>query len=173
MICGLAASLPVAGLATPALARGMGEFRSLKLSNWRTEEKISCVYWADGEYIPEALAAFNYILRDWRQESIAAMDPNVIDILAKTQAMLGAEEGFEIVSGYRTAATNAQLRRRSRGVARKSFHMRAMAVDIAMKTRSARQISRAGVALGHGGVGRYSRAEFVHLDSGPVRQWGR
>jgi uncharacterized protein YcbK (DUF882 family) len=48
-----------------------------------------------------------------------------------------------------------------------------MAVDVAMKTRSVRQISRAGLSLGAGGVGKYSRSQFVHLDSGPVRDWGR
>jgi uncharacterized protein YcbK (DUF882 family) len=47
-----------------------------------------------------------------------------------------------------------------------------MAVDIAMKSRSVRQISRAGLSLGAGGVGKYSRSQFVHLDSGPVRDWG-
>lgn len=173
VLCGLAAAVPAAGLAAPALARGMGNYRALKLSNWRTEEKISSVYWADGEYIPEALNAFNYILRDWRQDAVATMDVQVIEILARTQTLLDCPEPFEIVSGYRTRTTNAQLRRRSRGVAKNSYHTRAMAVDVAMKTRSVRQISRAGRALGKGGVGVYSRSDFVHLDSGPVRGWGR
>jgi uncharacterized protein YcbK (DUF882 family) len=48
-----------------------------------------------------------------------------------------------------------------------------MAVDITMRTRSVAQISRAGLSLGAGGVGKYSRSQFVHLDSGPVRNWGR
>ena len=65
------------------------------------------------------------------------------------------------------------LRRRSRAVAKNSYHIKGMAVDIAMRTRSVRQISRAGLSLGAGGVGRYTRRQFVHLDSGPVRKWGR
>ncbi|MEM9782006.1 MAG: DUF882 domain-containing protein [Pseudomonadota bacterium] len=161
------------GLASPALARGMGDFRSLRLVNNRTGESIDCVYYADGLYIDEALSAFDFILRDWREEQSIRMDRSVIDILASVQSRLDSREPFEIVSGYRTPITNATLRRRSRGVAKKSYHTKGMAVDIAMKTRSVRQIAHAGLSLGRGGVGRYSRAQFVHLDSGPERTWGR
>lgn len=173
LLLGGAASLAATALPAPAIARGFGDFRMLSLTNWRTEEKVTCVYWADGAYIPEAMNAFNYILRDWRQEVVATIDPSVIDILARTQGKLGSDEPFEIVSGFRTATTNNTLRRRGRGVAKKSYHTRAMAVDIAMKTRSVRQIAAAGEAVNRGGVGRYSRSEFVHLDSGPLRTWGR
>ena len=58
-------------------------------------------------------------------------------------------------------------------MAKKSYHIKGMAVDITMKTRSVRQVSRAGLSLGAGGVGKYTRSRFVHLDSGPVRDWGR
>ncbi|MEL6768359.1 MAG: DUF882 domain-containing protein [Pseudomonadota bacterium] len=160
----------------PALAAynsGKGDFRSLRLVNSRTGERVSTVYWVDGQYIPEALDAFNYILRDWRAERATSMDPRIIDILAATHNLLDCGEPFDIVSGFRTQGTNAMLRRRSRGVAKKSYHTRGMAVDIALKSRSVEQISGAGKALSAGGVGRYTRSKFVHLDSGPVRDWGR
>ncbi|MEM7528098.1 MAG: DUF882 domain-containing protein [Pseudomonadota bacterium] len=145
----------------------------MRLVNWRTGEKVSSVYWVDGDYIPEALQAFDYILRDWRAEQTTHMDRGVIDILSATHSLLDTSEPFEIVSGFRTASTNAKLRRRSRGVAKKSYHVKGMAVDIALKSRSVWEIARAGASLNAGGVGRYSRASFVHLDSGPVRDWGR
>ncbi len=157
----------------PALLKGAGDFRSLSLVNDRTDERLNTVYWADGEYIPDALEAFNHILRDWREDLAIQMDPRAIDILSATQGLLECDEPFQVVSGYRTHKTNDMLRRRSRGVARNSYHIKGMAVDIAMRTRSVRQISRAGLSLGAGGVGRYSRSQFVHLDSGPVRKWGR
>jgi uncharacterized protein YcbK (DUF882 family) len=141
--------------------------------NSRLGESVSSVFWVEGEYIPEALEAFDHILRDWRAEAATRMDHRVIDILAATHALLDCDEPFDIVSGYRTAGTNAMLRSRSRGVAKRSFHVRGMAVDVAMKSRSVRQISGAGLSVAAGGVGRYSRAKFVHLDSGPVRDWGR
>ena len=157
----------------PALLKGAGDFRSLSLVNNRTGEWLNTVYWTEGEYIPDALEAVDYIMRDWREDHVHRIDPRAIDILSATQHLLDCDEPFEVVSGYRTRKTNAMLRRRSRGVAKNSYHIKGMAVDIAMKTRSVRQISRAGLSLGAGGVGRYSRSQFVHLDSGPVRKWGR
>jgi len=158
---------------SPALLKGAGDFRRLSLVNDKTGEWLNTVYWAEGDYIPEALEAVNRILRDWREDMVYQMDPQAIDILSATQKLLDCGEPFQIVSGYRTRKTNAMLRRRSRRVAKNSYHIKGMAVDIAMKTRSVRQISRAGLSLGAGGVGRYSRSQFVHLDSGPVRKWGR
>lgn len=156
----------------PAVLRGAGQFRKLAMVNDRTGEWLNTVYWAEGEYIPEALAAMNHLLRDWREDAACEMDPRVLDILAATHAKLDCDEPFTVVSGYRTPATNALLRRRSRGVAKNSYHIKGMAVDIRLESRSVAQISRAGLSLGAGGVGRYSRAEFVHLDCGPVRDWG-
>jgi uncharacterized protein YcbK (DUF882 family) len=157
----------------PALLMGAGDFRSLSLVNDKTGEWLKTIYWIEGEYIPDALDAVNHIMRDWRENLVFQMDPLALDILSATQHLLDCDEPFQVVSGYRTRKTNAMLRRRSRAVARNSYHIRGMAVDIAMKTRSVRQISRAGLSLGAGGVGRYSRSQFVHLDSGPVRRWGR
>ena len=162
-----------AALCTPALALGKGDFRKLSFVNSRTGEWLDSVYWVDGTYIPEAMEAVNVILRDWREDAVKPIAPATLDILAATHRLLDCAEPFEVVSGYRTARTNAMLRRTSRGVAKNSYHVRAMAVDIALKSRSVRQIARAARSLEAGGVGRYSASSFVHLDSGPVRDWGR
>lgn len=157
----------------PALLKGAGSFRSLKLVNNRTAERLNTVYWVEGQYIPEALDAFNYILRDWREDMTTVIDPKTIDILAAVHNLLDTSEPFEIVSGYRSAKTNAMLRNRSRGVARNSYHTRGMAVDVTLNSREVPQISAAALSLKAGGVGKYSRSKFVHMDSGPVRDWGR
>ena len=159
--------------ASPAILRGAGNFRALSLVNNRTAESLNCAYWIDGRYVPEALEAFNYILRDWREEKVIAIDRRTIEIMAATHRLLDCSEPFEVVSGYRSPKTNAMLRRRSRGVARNSYHTRGMAVDITLKSRSVRQIAGAAMSLKAGGVGRYSRAKFAHVDSGPLRDWGR
>ncbi|MFK7945308.1 MAG: YcbK family protein [Paracoccaceae bacterium] len=176
VICGIAASVAVpvgANAAAPAILSGKGDFRALSILNNRTGEKLNSVYWVEGSYIPEALEAFNYVMRDWRQNESIAIDTRVIDILAATQNVLDATEPFEIISGYRSPKTNAMLRARSRGVARNSYHTRGMAVDVTLKTRSVGQMASAAKSLSAGGVGRYSRSQFVHMDSGPVRGWGR
>lgn len=160
-------------LATPAIARAKGNFRALSLVNHRTAEKLNSVYWVEGEYIPEALEAFNYILRDWRQSSQVQMDPKLLDIMAATHNLLECSEPFQIVSGYRSPKTNAMLRSKSRGVARKSYHTLGRACDLTLDSRNVSQVSRAALSLGAGGVGRYTRSKFVHVDTGPIRDWGR
>ena len=63
------------------------------------------------------------------------------------------------------------LRRKGRGVAKKSLHMRGMAVDVALPGRDLRQLYRAAKSLQAGGVGIYPGPGFIHLDSGRVRSW--
>jgi uncharacterized protein YcbK (DUF882 family) len=160
--------------AAPAILRNAGNFRALGLVNSHTAERLNCVYWIDGEYVPEALQAFNYILRDWREELVMPIDPQTIDIMAATHGLLGCREPFDVVSGYRSPRTNAMLRGRGGGgVAKNSYHLKGMAVDIACGARSVGQVASAARSLGAGGVGRYSRSAFTHVDSGPVRDWGR
>ena len=168
---GLITSIP--GPASPAVLRGKGSFRSLKVINKRTSERLNTVYWVEGQYIPEALEAFYYMLRDWRQEQMIRIDTRTIDIMAAVYKLVETSEPLEIISGYRSPRTNAMLRSRSRGVARNSYHMRGQAVDLTLKSRSVGQMAAAARSLRAGGVGRYSRSHFVHVDSGPVRDWGR
>ena len=157
----------------PALLTRAGDFRRLNIVNARTGEWLNTIYWAEGDYIPDALRAVDHIMRDWRENLVHKIAPRTIDILSATQRLLDCAEPFHVLSGYRSPKTNALLRRQSRGVAMNSYHIKGMAVDIQLKTRSVEQVCRAGLSLRAGGVGRYSRSEFVHLDSGPIRDWGR
>jgi uncharacterized protein YcbK (DUF882 family) len=50
--------------------------------------------------------------------------------------------------------------------------MRGQAADIRMPDRDFNQLHRAALSLEAGGVGRYRRSRFIHLDTGPVRNWG-
>lgn len=100
------------------------------------------------------------------------MDPRLIDILAATQRLLGHDRPFSVISGYRTQKTNDMLRRRSRGVAKLSYHVKGMAADLRMEGVDVDRIQKAGMHLNVGGVGVYTKSNFVHLDSGPVRTWG-
>jgi uncharacterized protein YcbK (DUF882 family) len=169
---GLAMASP-AFAATPSILKNSGDFRALSLVNSHTAERLNCVYWVEGEYVPEALEAFNYILRDWRENLVVPIDPKAIDIMSATHGLLECREPFEVVSGYRSPKTNAMLRGSSRGVAKNSYHLKGMAVDIACRSRSVAQVASAARSLGAGGVGRYSRSSFTHMDSGPRREWGR
>ena len=113
------------------------------------------------------------IMRDWRRNEIKPIDLRTIDILAASHSMLDTGEPFRLMSGYRSAKTNAMLRRQSRSVSKNSLHITGQAADVRLGTRSVRQLAKAAQACKSGGVGRYSRSNFVHLDCGPVRIWGR
>jgi uncharacterized protein YcbK (DUF882 family) len=119
------------------------------------------------------MAEINRVLRDVRTNESTTIDPRAVDIVSATQYMIGHDRPFSVISGYRSQRTNDMLRRSSYGVAKKSYHIKGMAMDLRMKGVSSDRIANIGEALASGGVGRYSSSNFVHLDSGPVRDWGR
>lgn len=139
----------------------------------RTGESIDMIYWIEGKYIKPALAEINYFMRDWRQDEATNIDTRTIDIITASHNLLDVSEPFMLLSGYRTPKTNRLLRSRSRGVAKNSLHMVGQAADLRLKSRSVSQMAKAAASCNAGGVGRYSRSNFVHMDCGPVRSWGR
>jgi uncharacterized protein YcbK (DUF882 family) len=153
--------------------RGAGDFRKIRMYSGRTGESLETIYWIEGEYIPEALAQVNHFMRDWRQNSATSMDTRTIDIMTAAHRLLDADEPYILLSGYRSPETNAMLRSRSSGVARQSLHMKGQAADLRLTSRSVAQMAKAAAACRAGGVGRYSGSDFVHMDCGPVRTWGR
>ena len=163
---------PAALIAAPAVqTRPAADVRRLFLHNLHTGDKVKTVYWADGEYIDDALADVRFALRDWRNGQQHAMDRGLFDIFHELSARLETDRPFQIISGYRSPATNAALHARSSGVASKSLHMRGMATDLRVQGVDLAQVRKAALSLGRGGVGYYPRSNFVHVDTGRVRTW--
>jgi uncharacterized protein YcbK (DUF882 family) len=152
--------------------RGAGDIRKISIYSSRSGETLESVYWIEGNYIPEAMTEINRIMRDWRSGDIIRFDARTIDIMAASHTLLDTNEPYMLLSGYRSPQTNAMLRSRSGGVARNSLHMKGQAADLRLKSRSVAQMARAAAACNAGGVGKYSRSNFVHMDCGPVRVWG-
>lgn len=152
--------------------RGAGDIRRIRMYSGRTGETLDTIYWIEGEYIPEALNEITYFMRDWRSDKTKEIDPRTLDIAAAAHRLLDVSEPYMLLSGYRTPQTNAMLRSSSRGVARNSLHMRGQAADLRLRSRSVSQMYRAAAACEAGGVGKYSRSNFVHMDCGPIRTWG-
>jgi len=155
-----------------SIRRGAGDIRRLRMVASRTGERMDVIYWIDGTYIPEALAEIRHLMRDWRDNRNIAIDTRAIDIMAAAHRLLEVNEPYMLLSGYRSPQTNAMLRSRSRAVAADSLHLRGQAADLRLRDRSVAQMARAAAALNAGGVGRYSRSNFVHMDCGAVRSWG-
>ncbi len=138
----------------------------------RTGERLDMIYWIDGKYIKDSVKEINYFMRDWRTDQAKNIDLRAIDIMAAAHNLMDVNEPYMLLSGYRSPQTNAMLRSRSRGVAKNSLHMKGQAADLRLASRSVNQMARAATACSAGGVGRYSRSNFVHMDCGVVRTWG-
>jgi uncharacterized protein YcbK (DUF882 family) len=153
--------------------RGSGDIRRVRLYSGRTGERLDTIYWIEGDYIKDAVKEINHFMRDWRTDQVKSIDLRTVDIMAAAHNLLDANEPYLLLSGYRSPQTNAMLRRRGSGVAKNSLHMKGQAADLRLSSRSVSQIARAAQACRGGGVGRYSGSNFVHMDCGVVRSWGR
>lgn len=164
-----------AGLAGPGFAWAdgapTGGMRSVALDNLHTGESLQAVYWDQGAYIPDVLDVVNMNLRDYRTGDVHVIDPRVLDLLDSIATLTEAKAPFQVISGYRSPATNAMLHERSEEVAKKSFHMSGMAIDIRLPNVELAHLHAAALSLGRGGVGFYPESNFVHVDVGPVRSW--
>lgn len=145
--------------------------RSLAFRHLHTDESLTIVYWEKGQYVPDGLRAINHILRDFRTGEVARISPQLIDLLYAVGRRLGNRQPIHIVSGYRSPATNAMLRRTNGGVAKNSLHMQGKAIDLRIPGFSTRAIAGLGREMRGGGVGYYPRSDFVHLDVGRPRYW--
>lgn len=120
---------------------------------------------------PETLARLNAFLRDFRTGDIHSIDPVLFKALYRIREISGCRGDFEIISGYRSPKTNSSLRKRSRGVAKKSLHMEGRALDIRLTGFKTRDLRKIAASLQQGGVGYYPKSDFVHIDTGRVRTW--
>ena len=143
----------------------------LNLLARRTGESFDGVFRSGPVMFDDALGEIDHILRDWRRDEVVKIDRSLIDLLSMVQEEIGFENKITVVSGYRSAATNDMLRRRNRAVAKNSYHVRGMAVDIRLDGVSTNTIRKLAMKMEAGGVGYYPRAGFIHLDTGPVRTW--
>ena len=170
----LGASLALA--ASPALAKtpkSNSAPRTLSLHHLHTDERLTLTYRVGDHYQRSALGKLNHFLRDFRTGDSIAVDPRIYDLLFDVKSRLGHDDGvFEIIGGYRSPKTNSMLRRTSSGVAKQSLHMTGKAIDVRLSQMPTRRIRDAAVQLGRGGVGYYTKSDFVHLDTGRVRRWG-
>ena len=145
--------------------------RELTLLNLHTGERVRAPYWERGRYQRDVLAAFDQVLRDHRTDEVHDIDPRLFDALHALGRRLGERDTFHVISGYRSPKSNALLRQTGTGVAKKSYHMRGMAIDVRVPQADLDRVHRAAKSLKAGGVGKYTKSNFIHMDVGPVRYW--
>jgi uncharacterized protein YcbK (DUF882 family) len=161
----------VALLLGPRDARAAAAPRRLSFLNTHTDETLSVVYWADGQYEAGALQDIDRILRDHRTDVVKEIDRGLIDLLHALRTRLRSGSPFHIISGYRTPETNKKLRERSGRVASHSLHVDGRAIDVRLPGTPLPSLHRAALAMRGGGVGYYATSQFVHVDTGRVRSW--
>ncbi|KAB0668693.1 DUF882 domain-containing protein [Oryzomonas sagensis] len=129
-----------------------------------------------GEYDPKILGSLNYFMRCNYDNKYTDMDIATIEMINYVAQLLGVKEIY-INSAYRTPEYNAILARKSENVARNSFHMQGKAVDYSIPgvpiSKVCQYAQLARNYFGYGGVGYYPRQNFVHNDSGPLRNWAK
>ncbi|MCC6069532.1 DUF882 domain-containing protein [Massilia sp. GCM10020059] len=164
-------------LSVPAFARAAQTTkvepveRTLRLYNTHTGESLRSIFWAEGQFVPDALKDINKLLRDHRSNTIAEIDPQLLMLLDRVSGKFGGSDVLHVISGYRSPETNRKLAAASGGVARHSMHLDGKAIDIRLPGRDLAQLHKAALAARGGGVGYYPKSQFVHMDTGRVRTW--
>jgi uncharacterized protein YcbK (DUF882 family) len=163
------------GLSLPALSKAAtatpSTERALRFYNTHTGESLRTIFWAEGQFIPDALQDINKLLRDHRNDKVAQMDPQLMVLLDKVSSQFGDQKVLHVISGYRSPETNAKLHENSDGVARHSLHIEGKAIDIRLPGTDLAVLHKAAMAAHGGGVGYYPDSQFVHMDTGRVRYW--
>jgi len=145
--------------------------RRVQFVHTHTGETLAAEYFDGGAYNETCLSAVNHLLRDFRTGESHRIDPQLLDILYDLQTRADREGTFEVISGYRSPATNAMLHRSSSGVAEHSQHLLGKAIDVRLTGYSTRRLGDHARSLARGGVGFYASSDFLHVDTGPVRCW--
>ncbi|MEY3201067.1 MAG: hypothetical protein RIR70_623 [Pseudomonadota bacterium] len=143
--------------------------RRLSLRHAHTGETFTGLYRDHVGPLPDAMIDLSWFLRDHREDVRGPLHVETLDFLADLMGESGLARAT-VLSAYRTPGTNAKLATKYFGVAEKSQHLAGRAIDITLDTRLEKT---AGLArtMSRGGVGWYPQSHFIHLDSGPVRQW--
>lgn len=167
----------VAVLASPMLVLASrsraneSSVRTVSFYHTHTAEALSITYALGDSYLPRALVQVNRFLRDFRTGEVGAIDPQLLDQLHTLAAITGSRAPYQVISGYRSLATNQALRERGGGVATHSLHLEGRAIDVRLADVALADLRDASISMGAGGVGYYPQSQFVHLDTGRVRRW--
>ena len=159
-----------AGDGAPPLPRRLPPGRRrLRLFNPHTGETFDGPYRDETGPIAGAMEDLSVFLRDFHSGETIDMDVGVVDFLAAVMETVGEVEAA-VFSAYRTRATNEMLARTNFGVAENSQHIYGRALDIHLGNKLP-QAMEAARGMQHGGVGWYPHSGFMHIDTGPVRNW--
>ncbi|HVL57269.1 MAG TPA: DUF882 domain-containing protein [Burkholderiaceae bacterium] len=147
--------------------------RTLDLVRPQTNERVNVLYWADGHLWPDGYDRLCHLLRDVQANRSTRIDAELLDTLWAAQAFVGRygiRQPLEVLSGYRTPATN-----RRAGAVSGSLHTEGRAADFRMSGIHPQVLGELVRGLRSGGVGFYHRESpsggWIHVDTGGERSW--
>ncbi len=159
-------ALPLDGAYT-----AIADERALDFLHTHTGKRLNIVYKRGDEYVPEALEEIDVFLSDFRTGDVTKIDPELLDLIYDIRESLGSNGTYEVISAYRSPATNEMLRQRTGSVAKNSQHLLGKAIDVRLTDIDLRELHATAIAIQRGGVGYYAKSDFVHIDTGRVRRW--
>lgn len=148
---------------------GLPDTRGLWLQNPHTNEEITVLFWVSGQYDNHSYTQICRLMRDWRQNAVAHMDPKLLHLLWAIQRGSGFTRPLIINSAYRTLATNRLLA--AEGAAINSLHLHRQAADLKLDGIRPSKVAEYVHSMTIGGVGFYPT--FTHVDTGKIRTWRR
>ena len=152
--------------------RGAGEIRMFRSVRPETGEVLDMIYWIEGDYIAVAIEEISYFCRDPVTNTVHSIDPRVIDIAAATHNLLDTSEPYTLHRGFVSDPRQVTNGDNPEAKPNGSFHANGTALDVSLNSRSVSQISRAAISCKAGGVGSYSKQNYVHIDCNEIREWG-
>ena len=173
VVAGFCIALAAPMLCLPRRVRAAAAPRSLRFEHTHTGESLTLTYAVGDQYVAGALDLVRHFLRDFRNGATHAIDPALLDQLHLLAAATATCAPFQVISGYRSPATNALLQREGHGVASHSLHLQGQAIDIRLADVALADLRDAALSLHAGGVGYYPSpsSDFIHIDTGSVRRW--
>src|SRR5471032_1143151 len=134
--------------------------RILVVNNLNTGETLKTEFFDGKRYNKDELARLNHLFRDYRAEKVKSIDPALFDHLYRLQIMLATNKPIQLISGYRTVATNNSMSRPGSGVAKDSYHTKGQAMDFHIEGIELSYIRKAALKMKMGGVGYYPRSNL-------------
>ena len=165
------AALTITAAVTPPGDVRAADARQLSFYHTHTRLSLDVVYYENGEYVESAVDEINRFLKDFRTGDVADMDLELLDLLHDVRNELGSDQAYEVISAYRSPQTNEMLRANTSGVAKNSQHVLGNAIDVRLRGIPTPKLRDTAIDMQRGGVGFYRKSDFVHMDTGRVRNW--
>ena len=104
---------------------------------------------------------------------MGAIDPQLLNLLYRLRTTLGVRSPIQVIRASCNSFTNERLARPARAAWPSVACTWMERPSIRLPGVALADLRDAAISLHAGSVGFYSRENFVHVDTGSVRTWGR